>query len=83
METLTAPTKAVIGTVIAAVAAFISPVLTVIIQGDPVTPGVWATAVAALLVFGGIAFPSIYTVTNRPLATPPPDGTGIGEPDVE
>lgn len=62
----TKPTKAIIGTIIAAVSAFVSPVLATVIAGQPVTAGIWATAAAALLVFGGLAFPSIYNATNAP-----------------
>lgn len=62
----TKPTKAIIGTIVAAVGAFVTPELSALIAGQPVTTAVWATGAAALLVFGGIAFPSIYNATNAP-----------------
>lgn len=68
MAVKTKGTKAVVGTIIAGVGAFVTPVLSAIIENQPVTPGVWATGAAALLVFGGIAFPSIYNTVNRPIS---------------
>lgn len=69
MATKTKATKAIVGTVIAGVSAFVTPVLSTIINNQPVTPSVWATGAAALLVFGGIAFPSIYNTTNEPISS--------------
>lgn len=61
----TKPTKAVIGTIIAGVSAFITPVLATIVAGTPVTAAIWATGAIAALAFAGLAFPSIYNATNK------------------
>jgi hypothetical protein len=61
----TKPTKAIVGTIIAGVSAFITPVLATIIAGNEVSAAIWATGALAALGFAALAFPSIYNTTNK------------------
>lgn len=67
MNSKTKSTKAIVGTIVAGVSAFVTPVLTTIVNNQPVTPGVWASAALGALAFAAIAFPSIWGTTNEPI----------------
>ena len=67
MAVKTKPTKAIVGSIVAGVSAFFTPVLSAVINGADVTPGVWATGALAALAFAGVVFPSVYLPTNEPI----------------
>lgn len=57
--------KAIYGSIIAAILAFITPIVTTVDAGQPITLATWLHAIVALLVFGGTVFGVVYQSTNK------------------
>lgn len=69
MIPITAPTKAIVGTVVAAILAFVAPIGVTVHAGLPITGITWFDSGFAAISFAALVFPSIYVPTNKPIGT--------------